>query len=342
MKKKILLIYTGGTIGMMHNPDNGALEPFEFNDIYSHLPMLKLLNADIEFKTLLPLIDSSDTNPAFWVRLATMIGENYKAYDGFVILHGTDTMSYTASALSFMLENLAKPVILTGSQLPLGAVRTDGRDNIVTAVEIAADECAGEPRIQDVCIYFDNSLFRGNRTYKANAEEFSAFASPNYHRLATVGVTIHYNDFFIHQSEKKPLRVHKELNDNIALLKLFPGISLNMVRSVLSIPGLRGVVMETFGAGNAPSDPEFLNLIKEASDRGIIILNVSQCKDGGGVKMGLYETSVGLDKSGVISGGDMTTEAAITKMMYLFGTELPDDEIKYWLQHTMCGEMTTK
>ena len=206
MKKKILLIYTGGTIGMMHNPDNGALEPFEFNDIYSHLPMLKLLNADIEFKTLLPLIDSSDTNPAFWIRLATMIGDNYKLYDGFVILHGTDTMSYTASALSFMLENLAKPVILTGSQLPLGALRTDGRDNIVTAVEIAADECAGEPRIQEVCIYFDNSLFRGNRTYKANAEEFSAFASPNYHRLATVGVTIHYNDFFIHQSEKKPLR----------------------------------------------------------------------------------------------------------------------------------------
>lgn len=340
MKKKILVIYTGGTIGMIQNPETKALEPFEFKDIYSHLPMLKLLNADIDFQSLLPLIDSSDTNPDFWIRLVKMIGDNYDNYDGFVILHGTDTMAYTASALSFLLENLSKPVILTGSQLPLGVVRTDGRDNIVTAVEIASESVDDEPRIQEVCIYFENALYRGNRTYKANAERFNAFASPNYHKMAKVGVSITYNDNFIQHKEKQPLIVHTDLDANIALLKLYPGISTSLVSSVLSMPGLRGVVMETFGAGNAPSSEEFLSLIKSASDNGIVILSVSQCKDGGAVKMGLYGASVGLDKGGVVSGADMTTEAAIAKMMYLFGTGMSSEKVKYWLQHPLRGEMT--
>ncbi|MCQ2272187.1 MAG: type I asparaginase [Bacteroidales bacterium] len=341
MKKKILIIYTGGTIGMIQNQENGALEPFEFSDIYSQLPMLKLINGDIDFKTLLPLIDSSDTNPDFWIRLANFIGENYNNYDGFVILHGTDTMAYTASALSFMLENLAKPVILTGSQLPLGVVRSDGRDNIMAAVEIATDEFEGEPRIQEVCIYFENGLYRGNRTYKANAEKFNAFASPNFHKIAKVGVSITYNLSDIHyKNTGLPLIVHTELDSHIALIKLYPGIQTQMLRSVLTIPDLHGVVLETFGAGNAPSDENFLSLIKEASEKGIVFVNVSQCKDGGSVKMGLYEASVGLNKCGVVSGADMTTEAAVSKLMYLFGTKMPIEEIKYWLQRPIRGEMT--
>lgn len=340
MKKKILIIYTGGTIGMIQNQENGALEPFEFSDIYSQLPMLRLINADIDFKTLLPLIDSSDTNPDFWIRLANFIGENHDSYDGFVILHGTDTMAYTASALSFMLENLAKPVILTGSQLPLGVVRTDGRDNIMSAIEIAADEFEGKPRIQEVCIYFENALYRGNRTYKANAEQFNAFASPNFHKIAKAGVSITYNLNDTLHPEDKPLEVHTNLDSHIALIKLFPGIHTQMLRSVLATPNLRGVVLETFGSGNAPSDEKFLSTIKEATERGIVILSVSQCKNGGSVKMGLYEASVGLNKCGVVSGADMTTEAAITKMMYLFGAPIDTEEVKYWLQRPLRGEMT--
>lgn len=340
MKPRLLVIYTGGTIGMIQNPDTGALEPFEFDNIYTTLPLLKLIHAEIEFQTLYPLIDSSDTNPDFWVRLVCMIEDNYDKFDGFVILHGTDTMAYTASALSFLLEGLTKPVILTGSQLPLGMVRTDGRDNILTAIEIAADHLDERPRICEVCICFDNALYRGNRTYKANAELFNAFASPNFHKMAKVGVDITYNDAFIQELKPTTLKVHKKLDENIALLKIFPGISVNAVRAITTIPNLKGIVMETFGAGNAPSDEEFLSVIKEASDRNVVILSVSQCKDGGSVKMGMYGASLGLNKSGVISGADMTTEAAITKMMYLFGLGLSNDDVKYWLQRPIRGEMT--
>ena len=340
LKSKILVIYTGGTIGMIMNKETHALEPFPFVDVYTHLPMLSLIHAKISFKEMLPLIDSSDTTPEFWVRLATLIYENYSDYDGFVVLHGTDTMAYTASALCFLLENLSKPVILTGSQLPLGVMRTDGRENILNSIEIAAAKKEGKPRVPEVCIYFENALFRGNRVYKDNAEHFNAFHSANYPKLAKVGVHIRYNDPFIRQATGHPLILHTKLDENIAILKLYPGISKQAMRSVFNTEGLRAVILETFGSGNAPSNPEFISILEEAVKKGIVIVNVTQCKGGGTVEIGRYGASVLLKKIGIISGHDITTEAAVAKLMYFLGEGLTNEEVKYYMGVSLRGEIT--
>jgi len=340
LKSKILVIYTGGTIGMLMNPETGALEPFPFEDIYTHLPMLHLVEAEVAFKEMLPLIDSSDTTPQFWIRLATLIYDNYNDYDGFVVLHGTDTMAYTASALCFLLENLSKPVILTGSQLPLGVMRTDGRENILNSIEIAAGRKEGKPRVSEVCIYFENALFRGNRVYKDNAEHFNAFHSANYPRLAKVGVNIRYNDPFIRPATDQPLILHTQMDENIAIIKLYPGISQQAMRAVFNTEGLRAVILETFGSGNAPSHPEFIRILEDAVQKGIVIVNVTQCKGGGTVVIGRYGASVLLKKIGIISGHDITTETAVAKLMYLLGEGLSNEEVKYYMGVSLRGEIT--
>lgn len=335
----ILVIYTGGTIGMIKDMETGALKPFDFGNLYKIMPILENFNYRIQSLSMAPLIDSSNMNPTFWIRLALLIGENYGNYDGFVVLHGTDTMSYSASMLSFMLENLNKPVIFTGSQLPLGVVRTDGRDNFINAIEIAAARENEIPIVPEVAIYFENKLMRGNRTNKFNAENFNAFVSGNYPVLAEVGVHIRYNRNAILKPNYKHLKVHTELNTNVAILKLFPGISENVVSSILNIEGLKGVILETYGAGNAPTDKWFIASLTEAISRGIIIYNVTQCK-GGSVDMGKYETSLILGQIGVIGGYDITTESAIAKMMFLLGEGYSRPEIDQLLQSPLRGELT--
>jgi L-asparaginase len=340
LKSKILVIYTGGTIGMMMNPETRALEPFPFDDIYAHLSMLRTIDAEISVKEMLPLIDSSDTNPDFWVRLATLIYDNYKNYDGFVVLHGTDTMAYTASALCFLLENLSKPVILTGSQLPLGVMRTDGRENILNSIEIAAAKKEGKPRAPEVCIYFENALLRGNRAYKDNAEHFNAFHSANYPKLAEVGVHVKFNDPFIRSTTDYLLKLHKNIDENIAIIKLYPGITQQAMQSVFNTEGLRAVILETFGSGNAPSHAEFISILEEAVQKGIVIVNVTQCKGGGTVEIGRYGVSLLLQKIGVVSGHDITTEAAVAKLMYLLGEGLTNEEVKHYMGVLLRGEIT--
>ena len=339
-KSKILVIYTGGTIGMIMNKETNALEPFPFKDVYLHLPMLSLVNAEISVKEMLPLIDSSDTNPTFWIRLATLIYDNYNDYDGFVVLHGTDTMAYTASALCFLLENLSKPVILTGSQLPLGVMRTDGRENILNSIEIAAAKKEGKPRVPEVCIYFENALFRGNRVYKDNAEHFNAFHSANYPKLAEVGVHVKYNDAFIRPVTDHLLKLHTKMDENIAILKLYPGITKQAMHSVFNTEGLRAVILETFGSGNAPSNSEFISILEEAVNKGIVIVNVTQCKGGGMVEIGRYGVSLLLEKIGIVSGRDITTEAAVAKLMYFLGEGLSNEEVKHYMGVSLRGEIT--
>ncbi len=324
---------------MVQDPKTMSLRPLTFENLYRYLPVLENFDCRIDFHTFEPLLDSSNMNPGFWIQLATVIEENYENYDGFVVLHGSDTMAYTASALSFMLENLNKPVIFTGSQLPIGMVRTDGRENFINSIEIATAREFDTPVVPEVAICFENKLFRGNRTSKLNAENFGAFISGNYPLLAEVGVRIKYNQNLILKPNFKKLRVLRELDDNIAILTLFPGISPRAIDGILKTEGLKAVILESFGAGNAPTVPWFMDQIQEATNRGIIVFNVTQCK-GGAVEMGKYETSAGLSRIGVIGGYDITTESAVTKLMYLLGSGYSVDSVKQLLQTSLRGEMT--
>jgi L-asparaginase len=339
-KASILLIYTGGTIGMIENPETGTLESFNFQHLKDNMPELKKLGYTVSSFQFNPPMDSSEMGPDCWKQLVEIIAGNYQQYDGFVILHGTDTMAYTASALSFMLENLSKPVILTGSQLPIGMLRTDGKENLITAIEIAAAKENGMPVTPEVCIFFENDLLRGNRTRKINADNFNAFRSYNYPPLAHAGIYIKYDTTQIYRpASRKPLKPHYLLDRNIAILKLFPGLSSQVVESILNIPGLKGVVMETFGSGNAPKDEWFLTMLRNAVERGIVIVNITQCV-GGSVEMHRYETGNKLQEAGVISGYDSTTESAVTKLMFLFGHGLTSKEVKEHMNCSLIGEVT--
>ena len=344
MDRKILLIYTGGTIGMKQDPDTLLLKPFDFTQILQEVPELRKFDFQIDTISFDPVIDSSDAKPAFWVDLARLIREHYDTYCGFVVLHGTDTMAYSASALSFMLENLEKPVIFTGSQLPIGMLRTDGKENLIDALELAADKGPdGHPCVCEVCIYFETELFRGNRTVKYNAENFSAFRSANYPALAEVGIHIKYDRSALFRPEQwgKPLRIHTKLDTNVAVLKIFPGISESFVRAVLSAEGLRAVVLETYGSGNALSAPWFLEAISTFTATGGIVVNVTQCL-AGSVDMGAYANGDTLRKAGVLCGYDLTTEAALTKLFVLLGQYSDNKDVRELFRICISGEFSQK
>jgi L-asparaginase len=338
-KASIMVIYTGGTLGMSYNKQ-GVLAPFNFENIQKRIPELSRFDYEITVISFDEPLDSSNIEPQHWLSLAQIIEENYKQFDGFVILHGTDTMAYSASALSFLLENLAKPVIFTGAQLPIGEARNDARTNFITALEIAGtkDE-KGDAIVPEVCIYFDYFLWRGNRARKVESRHFDAFSSQNYPHLAEVGIDIQYNTNVINSLPNKTFKVAKNMHSDVGLVKIFPGMSLNLLEKMLLDTSLKAIVLETYGSGNAPTDRKFLNILEKSIQKDIILLNISQCY-GGMVMQGKYETSHHLAQIGVISGKDMTTEASVTKLMYLLGQDLSYKEIQSKLQISLCGEMS--
>lgn len=341
-RPRILIIYTGGTIGMIEDPETKTLKPFDFNHLIDNVPKIKMLDYDIEHIQFEHPIDSSDINPAHWQQIAGYIVRYYADFDGFVVLHGTDTMAYTASALSFMLENLSKPVIITGSQLPVGEVRTDGEENLITALQIAAatDIVSGEPMVQEVAILFENYLWRGNRSTKMSADNFNAFKSNNYPSLAKIGLSIHFNhDALWRLRGRRPFRLNSGMSDGVIVVYVYPGITREVLHRQLSMPGVKGVVLKTYGAGNVPSVPWFAEVVQEAVAAGIVVVNVTQCPNGS-VHQTRYYTGNVLENAGVISGHDLTTEAALTKMMFLFGTGMSSVQVAKSMLHPMCGEMS--
>jgi len=341
LNANVLLIYTGGTIGMIEDSTSGTLKPFNFDYLKAYVPELSQLKFNIDSIAFEHPIDSSDMVPDDWEKIVQIIEDNYEKYDGFVILQGTDTMAYSASVLSFMLENLTKPVILTGSQLPIGKMRTDGRENLITALEIAVDKDSdGNAFVPEVCIFFQNLLMRGNRTTKVTADNFNAFNSFNYPILAEAGTYIKYEHYLIHHPLKNSTtQFHYHLNPNVTVLKIFPGISDNCVNAIFTNPHLKGVVIETFGAGNSPTHPSFLSIFEEAIKKGIVVVNVTQCASGA-VEPDRYQGGKALKNIGVLSGYDITTEAAVTKLMFLFGQGLKPEEVSERMQLSIAGEMT--
>ena len=339
-KPNILLIYTGGTIGMVKDFETNTLKAFNFDNLLIRIPEIKQLDCNISTHSFEEPIDSSNMSPEYWLQIAEVIEENYEMVDGFVVLHGSDTMSYTASALSFMLENLSKPVIFTGSQLPIGDLRTDAKENLITAIQVASLQENGVAQIKEVCLYFEYKLYRANRTTKINAEHFEAFASLNYPELAVSGVHLKVFSANLFKNNKSgTFFVHKNMCPEIAVLKLYPGITETVVKAVLNAPNIKGVVLETYGAGNAPTLKWFVDLLEEALVKSIRVVNVTQCS-GGSVIMGHYETSVHLQRIGLISGGDITFEAAITKMMYLLSKKLSKEDFKTQFENPIKGELT--
>ncbi|MFL0094449.1 asparaginase [Tenacibaculum maritimum] len=343
IKPRILLLYTGGTIGMIKDYETNALKAFDFSQILEKIPELQQLNCDIKTISFKEPIDSSNMNTYYYVQIAEMIEANYDNFDGFVVLTGSDTMSYTSSVISFMFENLQKPVIFTGSQLPIGDLRTDAKENLITSIEIASSRKGGRPVISEVCLYFEYKLYRANRTTKINAEQFEAFTSMNYAPLAESGVHLSFNNHLLYRTSDRAMKliVRKELEANIVILKLFPGITKAIVESIINIPNLKGMVLETYGAGNAPTYEWFLELLKEAISKGINIVNVTQCA-GGSVILGHYETSIALQNIGIVDGKDITTEAAIAKMMYLLGEKLDKKAFKMVFETSLRGEISDK
>jgi L-asparaginase len=339
--RSVLLIYTGGTIGMIENPETGVPENLNFKHLVRLMPEVKRFNYNIATYQFTPPIDSSDMEPSHWAKLVEIIADNYDHFDGFVILHGTDTMSYTASALSFLLENLGKPVILTGSQLPLGMLRTDGKENLITAIEIAAAKNPdGSPVVAEVCILFENRLMRGNRTTKINAEHFNAFRSHNYPVLAHAGIHIKYETHLLRRPDpSRRMKPHFRIDANAVIFTLFPGIKEEIVSAILHAPGLRAVILKTFGSGNAPQKEWLIRLLREATERGIIVVNITQCLTGS-VEMDRYRTGRQLLSAGVICGYDSTPESAITKLMFLAGHGLSNAAIRKRMNTDIAGEIT--
>lgn len=339
-QRSVLIIYTGGTIGMLADPRTGALRPMDLAHLEEQVPELDRMNVRLASESFETPIDSSDMRPSDWVRIARIIGTNYAAYDGFVVLHGSDTMAYTASALSFLLEGSNKPVILTGSQLPIGTIRTDAKENLITAIEVAAacDE-HGKASVPEVAVYFEYSLYRGNRTVKVHAERFEAFRSPNYPHLAEAGVHLKYDRSAILPFRDGTLKVHERMDDNVGVIRLFPGIRAEWVRHALATPGLKAVVLTTFGSGNGPTDPAFISALREARERGITLVNATQCF-GGRVEQGRYTTSQAFVDMGVLSAGDMTVEAAVTKLMFLLGQGMGATELATAFGTSRSGEVT--
>jgi L-asparaginase len=337
-KPSVLVIYTGGTIGMVKDAGSGALMPVNIELLLQYIPELHRIDADISIEAFEQTIDSSDITPQHWIQLVEIIERNYALFDGFVILHGSDTMAYTASALSFMLENLGKPVILTGAQLPIGVLRSDAKENFITALELALLKENGRPKINEVCIYFEYHLFRGNRTTKFSASHFNAFLSPNYPALAEAGVNIQIEDNHLLPPPASPPVFHKKLEQSIATFRLFPGMTTVQLSAVCNIPGLKALVLETYGSGNAPTADWFIHMLEQIIERGVIVVNVSQCLNGA-VEQGKYKTSQQLLKIGVLGLADLTIEAATTKLMFMLGKD-KTQIAKETIMLSICGEMS--